>query len=229
MLLAAGYGKRLNPWTDTTPKCLAPINGKPLLQHWLEKLSSSSFGPFFINTHYLSRQVESFIKHSHFNDMATLSYEPELLGTAGTLLTNLDFFQGQDGLLLHADNYCLDDFKKMLAAHQARPAHCLMTMMIFRTNYPSSCGIVKLDKQGVVEEFYEKADNPPGNLANGAIYMISASLLQRLQIEFAHAVDLSLDVLPYLTGEIFAYETSEFFIDIGTPENYLLANKLVSK
>ncbi|WP_045212453.1 nucleotidyltransferase family protein [Desulfonatronovibrio magnus] len=224
ILLAAGYGKRLKPLTDNTPKCLALINGKPLLQHWLEKLSSINFGPFLVNTHYLSKKVNKFIEHSQFNDAVTLSYEPKLLGTAGTLLTNLDFFQNQDGLLVHADNYCLDDLKEFVAAHHNRPLHCSMTMMVFRSNIPSSCGIVRLDKQGVVQEFYEKNADPPGNLANGAIYLLSAQLLQRLQNEFQDAENFSIDVLPYLKGEIFAYETSDFFVDIGTPANYALAN-----
>ena len=49
MLLAAGLGTRLQPITDTIPKCLVPINGKPLLQIWLERLTKAGIGPFLIN------------------------------------------------------------------------------------------------------------------------------------------------------------------------------------
>jgi alkylation response protein AidB-like acyl-CoA dehydrogenase len=56
---------------------------------------------------------------------------PSLLGTAGTLMENLDFFRGEDGMLIHADNYCMADLNLFIQAHLQRPPSCLMTMMTF--------------------------------------------------------------------------------------------------
>ncbi|MBT6543216.1 MAG: NTP transferase domain-containing protein, partial [Rhodobacteraceae bacterium] len=109
LLLAAGLGTRLRPLTNTTPKCLVPIKGQPLLGIWLERLTQAGIGQFLVNTHYLAEQVEVFIQASPYRDQVTLVNELELHGTAGTLIANLDFFQGEDGLLIHADNYCLAD------------------------------------------------------------------------------------------------------------------------
>ena len=177
LLLAAGLGTRLRPMTDTTPKCLVPVGDKPLLQIWLERLSEAGIGPFLINTHYLAEQVHEFIQSSPYRNQVTLVHEPKLLGTAGTLIRNLDFFQGEDALIIHADNYCLADFRAFKQAHEKRPAPCLMTMMTFQTDDPQSCGIVEVDDIGVVTGFHEKVKNPPGNLANGAIYILSKSML----------------------------------------------------
>ncbi len=105
LLLAAGLGTRLRPLTSTLPKCLAPIQGEPLLGIWLRRLTQAGISPFLINTHYRAGQVRDFIADSPYSPQVTLVYEPVLAGTAGTLHANLDFFQGQDGLLLHADNY----------------------------------------------------------------------------------------------------------------------------
>ena len=91
ILLAAGLGTRLRPITDTTPKCLVPIGSKPLLQIWLERLSEAGIGPFLINTHYLADQVKTFVEESAFRKKITLVHENHLLGTAGTLIENLDF------------------------------------------------------------------------------------------------------------------------------------------
>ena len=91
ILLAAGLGTRLRPITDTIPKCLVLIHGKPLLQIWLEKLTEVGIGPFLINTHYLHKQVEKFIEESEFSEQVELVYEEKLLGTAGTLSKNIDF------------------------------------------------------------------------------------------------------------------------------------------
>ena len=224
MLLAAGLGTRLRPLTDTIPKCLVPINGQALLNIWLDRLSQVGIGPFLINTHYLSERVQAFIESSPYHDQVTLVYENELRGTAGTLIANLDFFEGQDGLLAHADNYCLADLHAFVKAHQQRPDGCLMTMMTFRTETPMSCGIVELDARGVMVDFHEKVVNPPSNLANGAVYLLSAELLKILNTEFNNVTDFSTEILQKLVGRVFTYETKEFFIDIGTPETYRRAN-----
>jgi mannose-1-phosphate guanylyltransferase len=224
LLLAAGLGTRLRPLTDTIPKCLVPIKGKPLLGIWLERLTQASIGPFLINTHYLANQVMDFTADSPYRDQVTLVNELELQGTAGTLIANLDFFQGKDGLLIHADNYCLADFTNFQLAHHNRPPECLMTMMTFRTDNPLTCGIVNLDKSGVVTGFHEKVSKPPGNLANGAVYILSADLLNRLATDLHTVKDFSTEVLNKFLGRIYSYETSEVFMDVGTPETYEQAN-----
>ncbi|MCX7177193.1 MAG: nucleotidyltransferase family protein [Proteobacteria bacterium] len=226
ILLAAGLGTRLRPLTDTVPKCLVPIKGQPLLGIWLKHLIEAGIGPFLINTYYLAEKVSTFIRSSAYADQVELVHEPELLGTAGTLIANLDFFAGEDGLLIHADNYCLADFKSFVSAHRNRPAECLMTMMIFRTDAPSSCGIVELDDRDVVIGFHEKVTSPPGNLANGAIYLLSPDLLKILSAEMRTAQDFSTEVIPRFIGRIFTYRTDHAFIDIGTPETYDKANTL---
>jgi mannose-1-phosphate guanylyltransferase len=220
LLLAAGMGTRLRPLTDYIPKCLVSIHGKPLLQIWLERLTEVHIGPFLINTHYRADQVREFIAQSAFKHYVTLIHELELLGTAGTLIANLDYFAGEDALVVHADNYCMADFSAFLKAHQNRPSQCVMTMMTFRTETPETCGILELDAQGVVVKMHEKASNPPGNLANGAIYILSAELLMEMKEHFANITDISTELIPSLMGKIYTFETRDTFLDIGTPEAY---------
>ena len=220
ILLAAGLGTRLRPITDRIPKCLVPINGIPLLGIWLESLHKNNIGPYLINTHYLAEQVEAFINASDYRDSVVLVNEATLLGTAGTLKKNIGFFEGDDGLLIHADNYCLANFKEFVAAHRNRPNGCLMTMMTFKTDNPSACGVVELDRDNVVLRFYEKQLNPPSNIANGAIYILSKELINQFKTVFIDAIDFSNDVIPALMGKIYTYETNRPLIDIGTVENY---------
>jgi len=225
LILAAGLGTRLRPLTNSIPKCLVPIKGQPLLDIWLNRLSQVNIGPFLINTSYLSSQVDAFIDASPYRSTVQLVNETVLLGTAGTLIANLSFFQNEDGMLIHGDNYCLADLTAFKKAHFDRPSDCLMTMMTFRTDTPSTCGIVELDERGVVIGFHEKVANPPGNLANGAVYILSAELIDDLRTNLYTAKDFSTEVLNYYKGRIYTYETSEVFIDVGTPNTYALANK----
>ena len=224
-LLAAGLGTRLRPLTYNIPKCLVSIKGLPLLGIWLKRLTEANIGPFLINTHYLPEQVEAFIKASPYYEQVTLINEIELKGTAGSLIANLDFFQGEEGLIIHADNYCLADFTAFQRAHINRPPECLMTMMTFRTNNPSSCGIVKLNERGIVSDFYEKVDQPPGNLANGAIYILTPELLKKLGTDYHESKNFSTEIISRFIGQIYSYETSEIFIDIGNEDNYSQANR----
>ena len=225
LLLAGGLGSRLRPLTETIPKCLVPIKNEVLLGIWLKRLTQANIGPFIINTHYLANQVKEFIEKSPYHGKVKLINEIELLGTAGTLIKNLEFFNDEEGMLIHADNYCLADFKAFYLAHQMRPSECLMTMMTFRTSDPSSCGIVELDARGVVIGFHEKIKNPPSNLANGAVYILSAELLKIIAKNFQGAKDFSTEIVNNLIGYIYSYETDDFFIDVGTPEAYKRANK----
>ena len=110
LLLAAGIGSRLRPITETVPKCLVPIHGRPLLDYWLNLIFGRDLiERAVINTHYLVETVEAHVAASPWCDRIDLVYEPELLGTGGTLKANRALYGDDDGVLVaHADN--LTDF-----------------------------------------------------------------------------------------------------------------------
>jgi len=227
LLLAAGLGTRLRPFTLHTPKCLALIGGKPLLGHWLSKLEAVGCEAVLINTHHLADQVEQFLKSWPRTAMAIeTAHEPELLGTAGTLMAHEAFFAGATGLLIHADNVMADDLTGLLLAHGQRPRPCLLTMLTFTTCTPSSCGIVEIDATGVVTAFYEKVADPPGNRANGALYAFDADFLEFAKQMSKPTNDFSTEVIPALMGRIHTCHTTEAYLDIGTPETLERARKL---
>lgn len=229
LLLAAGLGTRLRPITNTIPKCLVPINGKPLLEYWLENLTLAGVTEFLVNTHYLHVDVENFIKQSPFNDRVTLIYEEELLNTGGTVLKNRDFFGDKPFMLVHADNVSFCDFGAFIDAHVHRPQNCEITMMTFITDTPSNCGIVELDNDGIVQAFYEKVDNPPSTLANGAVYICEPSLFNFLDSLKKKNIDFSNDVLPRYLGKINTFLNDVYHRDIGTIKSYGLAQIEIKK
>ena len=217
-LLSAGYGKRLLPLTKNTPKCLIKLNKEPLLQIWLENLKEYGFGPFLINTHYLSNKVRRFIDNSKFKKEVRLTYERKLLGTAGSLIKNINFFKNNDALVLHADNYSEENFSNFLKKHNSRPKNCLLTMMTHKTKNPQTCGIVKINSKKIMTDFQEKPKKYIGNLANCATYLISNNYLTKLKKK--NCSDFSTEVIPKLKNKIFTFETKKIFIDIGSPTNY---------
>ena len=224
ILLAAGLGTRLRPLTNQIPKCLVTIKGKPLLGIWLDKLTEVGVESILVNTHHLADRVEAYVTSGNYKGSVVIVNEPILLGTAGTLIANLPFFKCEDGFLVHADNYIREDLWRFVAAHKMRSPGCVITMLTFRSDNPSACGIVEVDERGVVIRFHEKVLSPPGNLANGAVYILSPELIARLALDWVAPTDFSVDILPTLLGRIQTYETTGLFIDIGTPSAYASAN-----
>jgi len=227
LVLAAGEGKRLRPFTLHKPKCLMEVGGKPVLEHWLDKLADVGCERALVNTHYLYEQVDRFLNEKNTGDMKVESfYEGELMGTAGTLLDKIDYFRSMTGLLIHADNATTEELSGIIDAHTNASDDRLLTMMTFRSENPSSCGIVEVDSDGKVTGFHEKEADPPGDLANGAVYVFDDLLLSHLTSMRPVPTDFSIEVIPSLLGRIYHYPTKESFIDIGTPQALLRAQEL---
>lgn len=223
LLLAAGLGTRLRPLTLTVPKCLVPVRGKPLLDYWLERLFLASIERVLINTHWLPDVVRAHVAQSPFRDRIDLVHETELLGTGGTLLANRDWFGGSPSLIAHADNLTTFDVAQFMAGHRNRPARCDLSMLAFRTDVPQTCGILEVGDDGVVVGFHEKVANPPGNLANAAVYIFEPEVMAFIASLGRPVVDLSTEVIPAFIDRIYAIEPMGYHRDIGSPEALRLA------
>ena len=118
LLLSAGFGTRLRPITDSTPKCLVEIGGTPILGRWINELEKINCDSILINTHYLANQVNEYIDRIQPKCGSKLStvHEEKLLGTCGSLLANQSFFADSTGLLIHADNATSADLQDLINA-----------------------------------------------------------------------------------------------------------------
>ena len=225
-LLAGGLGTRLRPLTDATPKCLLPIHGKPLLQHWMENLAAAGVSEALVNTHWLSGQVEAFLADFQVPGLTVkVFHEPELLGSAGTLAANADWAMDASAVaIIYADNYTDSRVSELLDYHfsQSLP----FTLGVFRTPHPERCGIVEVDETGVVTSFVEKPAQPRSNLAAGGMYITDPATLMNIKaMAKDHPIpfELGFHVLPSLVGRMRICHLSENLIDIGTIGNYKLA------
>jgi mannose-1-phosphate guanylyltransferase len=223
LLLAAGYGTRLRPVTDTVPKCLVPIQNKPLLAYWLELLLPHHCQHIVINTHYLADKVTAFIQNSPWQNAISLVHETTLLGTAGTVYNNRDVLKDGAFLLAHADNLTRFNMQDFMLAHAKRPSGVEITMMTFHTDNPRSCGIVELDEQNIVIGFHEKSLADHGHHANAAVYIMEPSVIDFLASLDNDVIDMSTEVLPHYLGRMQAYHNADYHRDIGTVESLQMA------
>ena len=223
LLLAAGLGTRLQPLTDHIPKCLIEINGKPLLEYWITMLYNGGVYPLLVNLHHHADKVAHFIYNSPYREFVTTVYEKKLLGTGGTLLVNRGFFGDEPLMLVHADNLSIFDVQAFVNSHMNRPDGCEMTMMTFKTPTPHTCGIIETDDKGCVQAFHEKVVNPPGDIANGAVYIVEPSIFNYLEGLNKEFIDFSTEVIPDYMGRINTFYNNVYHRDIGTIESYEMA------
>lgn len=224
-LLAAGLGTRLRPLTYTVPKCLVPIQGRPLLAWWMDLFEQHQVSEVLINTNYLPEPVRQFIKEyndNHENVKLVESYEKELLGSGGTVLANRSFVENEeDFFICYADNLTETNLSSMMDFHKRN--HALLTMGLFHTNNPKGCGIAACNAEGKVMEFVEKPEHPKSNLANAGIYVANKEIYD--YIPHRPFVDFGKNVLPDLVGKMYGYPIKEYLLDVGTWPNYEKAQK----
>ena len=223
LLLAAGKGTRLSPLTDIWPKCLMPIQNRPLLEYWLRNMLNNGVSELLVNVHHHSDIVYNFFSRPQLSGVAQLVYEEKLLGTAGTIRHNKSFFGDEPALVIHADNWSLFNFPIFLNAFRDLLANdeCSILMMTFKTDNPKSCGVVKLDGE-IVIDMQEKAINPQGDTANAAVYGIKPDVIRWI-CENDEVTDFSTEVLPHFYGKIRSWHNSDVHRDIGTIRSLLAA------
>jgi mannose-1-phosphate guanylyltransferase len=230
-LLVAGRGERLRPLTETTPKCLLPIRGTPLLQIWLEHLERFRVDEVLINTHWLHEQVHHFVKcwsAGHERMKITLFHEPALLGSAGTLLANRQWVEADPFFIIYGDNLTRLNLQKMLDFHNKNQQP--LTIRIYGDPDPRRAGIVCLDANDIVIDFEEKPQKPKSNLGAGGIYIAERRIFDFFPVPEQRpskgVFDLSCHVLPLLAGNMKAYNSGEFSLDIGCRATYEKAQKI---
>jgi len=221
-LLAAGKGRRLQPITEHMPKCLVPLNGKPILQIWLELCSRYGIDEVLINIHHFQDMVRDFINHLSLDLKITLFYEEKLLGSGGTVRANYDFAKNEEKFFIfYVDNLTNVNLSQMIHFDNAHQG--VLTMGLFRTDLPETCGIAEVNENSLIIGFEEKPKKPKSNLANAGIYLARAQIWDYIpQQEF---IDFGFDILPRLVGKMYGYEIKEFLMDIGTIENYQKAQE----
>jgi mannose-1-phosphate guanylyltransferase len=221
-LLAAGHGTRLRPYTDTSPKCLLPIRGTPILEIWLALCRRHGITDVLVNTHAHASAVKDFVSRWRDGVRVSVVEEQELYGSAGTLAANRGWVEHEDRFwIFYADVLTNTDLAAMLASHH-KPS--IATLGLYAVPDPQRCGIATLDGDSKVVSFVEKPTTPAGNLAFAGLLLATPELLDSIPAK--RGADIGFDVLPRLVGRMQGYRIPEFVLDIGTRENYESAQKL---
>jgi NDP-sugar pyrophosphorylase family protein len=220
VILAAGEGERMRPLTLTTPKPLLPIGDRPLIEHTIAWLHGYGVDKVFINLHYLGEKIEKHLGDgSDFGVAITYSHEEELLGTAGALRAFAESLD-EPFVVVYGDVLTDFDLDALRSYHEQKGG--IATIVVQRTDRPGDCDIVEVERELRITAFHRAPGSfAHGNLGNAALYLLEPEILPYLPTK--GVADFIVDLFPRAlkAGEgLYAYESAEELLDIGTKERY---------
>jgi len=232
MVLAAGLGTRLRPLTDTLPKPLLPVGGRPILEWNLLLLKRHGITEVIINLHHLGEQI----MHT-LGDGACLglrlaySHEPTLQGTGGGIKQAAPFLKGGPFLVLNGDTLSDCNLTALIAAHRASRAHA--TLAVRDDPEASSWGPVTVDVHGRILQI---KDNPPLAETRAALATCMFAGIQVMEQAVLDAIPPGpgsiIDVYGSLLHQgrpLHGYRMSGYWSDIGTQERYAQVQRDVAE
>lgn len=240
MIFAAGTGTRLKPLTDTMPKALIPINGKPMLEHVILKLKDAGFDQIVINIHHFGQQILDFLAaNNNFGLHIDISDERNyLLDTGGGVKNAISFLAGDEPFLIHnVDILSNVDLKQLYDTHkETNPLATLLVSERKTSRYllfnkeNKLCGW-RNHETGEVKSFFPHFDpDQYSEYAFGGIHVLSPKILEFMEewtgkfsiINFYLSICAKTDIRAYLTENL-------QLLDIGKPETLAQAEEWIVK
>lgn len=220
VILAGGFGTRLQSVVRDVPKPMADIAGTPFLELLLRELSFLDPERFVLCVSYKKDIIKDYFKDSFLGIPVVYSEENEPLGTGGAIKQAFDLFNLNDALVLNGDSYIQANYARFLEQNKNEK----LAVMLKRVDDANRYGRVEIENSRIVD-FKEKNTtiSQPG-LINAGIYKVTKDLFTRsLPNKFSFEQDILEPMIPQLKPRFMLAD--DYFIDIGIPTSYAQAQK----
>ncbi len=226
VILIGGEATRLRPLTCNTPKAMVPVLNTPFLEHVIHYLSQHQVTEITLAQSQRQQSINNYFKDgSQFGVRLNYTVEDTPLGTAGAV-KNAEKYLDETFLVLNGDIYTDLDITAMMEFHRDRKAR--VTIALTPVDDPTSYGLVETNAQDRITRFLEKPKRSEitTNLINAGIYILEPDALAHIPPQANFSFERELFPL-LLAGDepVFAYLSSAYWIDIGTPEKYFRLNR----
>lgn len=219
VILAAGKGTRLRPLTETTPKPLVTVGGKPLLDYIVESLPSA-VDELIIVTGYLEDQIKKHCGSSFHGRKVQYVTQAEQKGTAHALWLCKDLLKGRFLFMFADDIHGKDDIARLTSYTRA--------MLTLTTDTPERFGIVVRYPDGTLAEMIEKPEHPPSNLASTGVMILDDHIFEyEPTIEKNGEYYLTDVIAEYAKQYPIAVVEQSLWIPIGYPEDIAKAEQIL--
>jgi len=230
LILAAGFGTRLLPFTKNTPKALFPVAGRPLLHAIILSLQNAGCKAVIINTHHLYKKIDSYLLQQKYAIPVITRYEPKILGTGGAMKNVADFWDDHPFMVINSDIFTDIDLKKVYDFH-LNHGHPVTLVLHDDPQFNT----VPVNKSGFITEFHNSTPLPshlvsvsniyrPGKTEKLTFTGIQVLDPQVLELIPDNIFSSSIDIYRQLISEnkkVCAFIAKEYqWKDIGSPERY---------
>ena len=215
IILAGGFGTRLQSRLDGIPKPMVQVAGQPFLQILVDRLVDSGFGRVILSVGHLASVIQDHFGNAWRGVPVDYVVEDAPLGTGGAIRKSMERVSEPEAFVLNGDTWLEVDYRAMNAAHFA--LRRTITLALAHVPDTSRYGGVEL-KDDRVAGFIEKGRTGPGWI-NGGVYILARDFPwpENLPGRFSFEIDILLPLLPSLNHAV--YVSSGRFIDIGVPED----------
>lgn len=225
VILAGGKGTRMGKISQTVPKALLKIAGKPLLEHQLKLLKAYGFKQVLILINHLGDKIEAFCGDGlKFGLSIKCLKETRPMGTAGAVRLARRYLK-KDFLVLYGDELVNLDLKRLVKFHERQKKfrkNLIGTLTVHPNNHPFDSDLVEVGEEGIVEKFLSRPHNPKllfRNLINTPVFILDPKIFN--YIPKAKFSNFGPHVFPQVLKAkkaLAAYQTSEYIKDVGTPK-----------
>ncbi len=228
IVLAGGLGTRLRSVVPDLPKPMAPVAGRPFLEHLFDYWIEQGIDNFVLSVGYRHELITKHFGKSYNGAAIEYAVEETPLGTGGGLLLGVTKLSNSEPfLLLNGDTFFAVNLKHLIDfASTNRATWCFS---LFRTTENARYMAVELSDDGRLASIGKK-NAEPLDLVNGGVYWVELSVLKRINFTERKGLSLENDVFPALMNaqeRVFGMSVTAPFLDIGVPEDYLRASALI--
>lgn len=217
IILAGGQGSRLREILKDIPKPMAPVAGKPFLEYLILQLIRWNIREIIFSIGYKGDVIKSYFGNGKKWEIRILySEEKKPLGTGGAVKETSRLINDEQFFVMNGDSFFDIDFYALIDFHRGNNA--MVTMGLAHINDTSRYGRVETNENGRVVGLMEKGIEGEGTI-NSGIYIFNHEIADVIP---SGNVSLEKEVLPVLIGQgLYGMMVRGFFVDIGTPEDYL--------
>jgi mannose-1-phosphate guanylyltransferase len=224
LLLVGGLATRLKPLSLNRPKCLFPINNKPIIGHLLENLAEAGCTEAILAVNNLADKIKKQLGPEKYGIKLHYSLEKTPLGTGGPIKLAEKQLQDDDFIVLNGDILSFIDLNELMYIHRNSQAAATITLKL--VDDPTRYGVVKFSSEDSIIEFVEKPrrEDAPSNWINAGCYALSPNVLSQFP---EGKFSIEREVFPKLAAinQLKGYKYYGEWVDIGVPTDYLWANK----
>jgi D-glycero-alpha-D-manno-heptose 1-phosphate guanylyltransferase len=221
IILAGGFGTRLQKVVNDMPKSMALINDKPFLEYLLNFLTGQDIQKVILSVGYKQEMIREYFKDHYKHLVISYAIEDEPLGTGGGILNALEQVEGDAAFAMNGDSMFRIDLLAMQHLHRNTAAD--LTMALRYLEDTSRYGTVRIDSEKRVTGFHEKNEDSEPGYINGGIYLINKNFLSSLTLEKKFSIEKDCFEKCFKESRIFGYPAKGYFLDIGIPEDYMTA------